>query len=574
MTDAIISTGLVKRVGGAAVIDQVDFTMPSGELWSVIAPRGGGRTTLIRLIAGLTRPDAGAIRIFGRDTVREATAVQAMTGYVPQGVGTYDTLTVGENFKLHADLRGVTPDICPARWRHVLGLSGLTHLTDHRAADLSLFARRRLALACALAAMPRLLLLDELTAGLDPASRMEMLDVLRRLAGDEKISIFMSTTYTDEAERCDGVVFLTDGRRVACGAPRELTALAARRMRAVAVTAADRHATAAWLRGQDGVIDVEVQRTCLKVITDHPDREVPSQLTVALPSATTAPRLDDAFVCLLHDRGVAMLAAPVLHATAPPRPPSGASVLEVRGLAARRHRRVLVHGIGLTIAPGEIVGLIGPDGPGRDLLIRLLCGLERPSAGVITIGGIDLGNDRRRALARLAHIDSAASPYPDLAPVQILQFFASAGSLRRAERESRIGSLLTELGLKDVAAVPSGSLSTALQWRVALAAALVNAPALMLLAAPRAHLDPLTRRLVWSDVGAVAAAGTGVLIASQATEDAELCDRVLLLDFDRIAGPALPAKVAETAVQKRPGSATLAALSALFARPRQGRSAG
>jgi len=573
VTDAIVSAGLVKRVAGAAVIDQVDFTMPSGELWSVIAPRGGGRTTLIRLIAGLSRPDAGAIQIFGRDTVREATAVQAIIGYVPQGVGSYDTLTVGENFKLHADLRGVAPDIRPARWRHILGLSGLSNLTDRRAADLPLSARRRLALACALAAMPRLLLLDELTAGLDPVARGEMLEVLRRLASDEKISIFMSTTYVDEAERCDGVVFLTDGRLVGRGAPRELTSLAGHRIRAVAVTAADRHATAAWLREQDGVIDVDVQRTCLKVITDHAGRKLPSQCAAALPSGPTAPRLDDAFVCLLHDRGVAMLAAPVLHPTTPPRPPSGSPALDVRGLAARQQGRVLVHDIELTVAPGEIVGLIGPDGPGKDLLIRLLCGLERPSAGIISIGGVDLGTDRRRALSRLAHIDSAASPYPDLTPLQILQFFASAGSQRRAEREPRIGSLLTELGLKGAAAAPSGSLSTALQWRVALAAALVSAPALVLLGAPRAHLDPLTRRLVWSDIGAVAAAGIGVLVASQATDDAERCDRALLLDFDRIAGPAWPAGDPEAAARKHPRSAALAALSAMFARPRHGRSA-
>jgi ABC-2 type transport system ATP-binding protein len=572
VTDAVASAGVTKRIGKTAVIDGIDFAMPSGQMWSVIGPRGAGRTTLIRLIAGLTRPDAGTVHVFGRDTVRAAEAVQAIIGYVPQGVGSYDTLTVGENLELHAELRGVAPDIWRNRSRDILGLTGLGDQTGERAAALSPAARRRLALACALAAMPRLLLLDEFTAGLDPASRGEMLDVLRRLATEEKISILMSTTYADEAERCDGVVFLNDGRLIACGSPRDLVSTAARRTRTVVVTADDRHAAAARLREQDGVIDVEVYRTRLKVIVDDADRAVPPHVA-ATSSDAIAPRLDDAFVCLLNDRGVPMLAPPVLQPPDQRRPGSAPPALEVRGLAVRQHGRSFVQDIDLTVAHGEIVGLIGPDGPGKELLIRLLCGLEGPTAGAIAIGGIGLASDRRRALARLAHIDSAASPYPDLTPVQILQFFASACFPSRAASDDRIRALLAELGLEQAAATHSGSLPTALQWRVALAAALVREPEFMLLGAPRAHLDPLTRRLVWADIGAVAAAGVGVLVASQATEDAQRCDRALSFDSESIAVLSVPAESIPEAVSREPAAPVLATLAALFSRPHQGGSA-
>ena len=526
-TPAIAFAGATKRFGAAVAIDRAEFAIPERQLWCVVAPRRGGKTTLIRLIAGLLHPDEGTIRVFGSDTVQSTGDVQAHIGYAPHEPGIYEDLTVGENIELHADLRAVPASLLPTRLNDVLGLTGLGEFRSKKAVVLARGEKRGLAIACALVGSPRLLLLDEPANGLDPASRRTILRLLRDLV-DQGTSVLWTTAIADEAEASDGILLLNEGRVVAAGRPDEFLARLQGRLRVVRVAPGDRYIAARQLSAAPGVRHIDIRRTSLKLLTDAADRSFPWPIAEEIQAA--APRLEDAVLDSLSG-GTATL--PLL--APPPRPWAYATdtcpALQVAKLTKVERGRRLADVVELDVRRGEITGLMGPNGSGKSLMLRLLSGISRPTHGTIAICGVDLMADRYAALERLGYV---SPPYPDLNPVQNLQFAASARRLSRARRNDRVQQLLSEFGLQPVAKMRSGALRMALQWRLALAAALIRQPGLLLVDEPGADLDPSTHRLFWSDLVAIAAQGVGVLVASHMAEDADRCDRVFSIRHGQV----------------------------------------
>jgi len=529
-TPAVAVAGATKRFGGAVAIDHADFAIPGRQLWCVVAPRGGGKTTLMRLIAGLLHPDEGTIRVFGSDTVQRTGSVQAHIGYAPHEPGIYEDLTVGENIELHADLRAVPADVLAARMADVLGLTGLGESRSKKAVVLARGEKRGLAIACALVGSPRLLLLDEPTNGLDPGSRRTILRLLRHLV-DQGTSVLWSTAIAGEAETSDGILLLNEGRVLTAGRPDEFLARLLGRLRVVPVAPADRYNAARQLSGAPGVRAIDIRRTSLKLLMDTTKRSFPWPVAGQIRAAT--PRLEDAVLDNLSG-GTATL--PSL--AAPLRPQESVTdawpALKVVELTKVERGRRLVDAAELVVRGGEITGLMGPNGSGKSLMLRLLSGISSPTRGTIAICGVDLMADRYAAIRRLGYMGSADSPYPDLSPVQNLQFAASARRLSRARQNERVRQLLSEFGLAPVADTRSGTLRAALQWRLALAAALVHEPGLLLVDEPASDLDPRTHRLFWTDLVAVAAQGVGVLVASHMAEDADRCDRVVSIRHGQV----------------------------------------
>ena len=210
-------TGLVRA------LDSVSLTAPRGVITGLVGPDGAGKTTLMRLAAGLLRPDSGAIRVLDVDVVQHPLRVQGAIGYMPQHFGLYEDLSVRENFDLYADLQGMSRSRRRQRYEELLELTGLAAFGDRRSGRLSGGMKQKLGLACTLIRSPELMLLDEPTAGVDPVARRELWAILSRLVKQEGMSVFLSTTYLDEAERCHVVSILQDGRVIFQGDPGKLS---------------------------------------------------------------------------------------------------------------------------------------------------------------------------------------------------------------------------------------------------------------------------------------------------------------------------------------------------------------
>jgi ABC-2 type transport system ATP-binding protein len=195
-----------------------------------VGPDGSGKTTLIRLAAGLMVPDGGSLQVLGIDVAAEPQRVQDRIGYMPQKFGLYEDLSVQENLDLYADLHGVTSAERRQRYPRLMEMTALGRFTERLAGRLSGGMKQKLGLACTLVRAPELLLLDEPTVGVDPLSRRELWNIIRQLVSDEGLTVLLSTSYLDEAERCSHVAVMHEGNILAQGQPHDISALAANRV--------------------------------------------------------------------------------------------------------------------------------------------------------------------------------------------------------------------------------------------------------------------------------------------------------------------------------------------------------
>ena len=221
MTAAVSVRGLTRRFGAVTAVDKLSFDVAPGELFGIVGPDGAGKTTTLRMLAGVLRPDDGSADVFDVDVVESPEEAKPHLAYMSQRFGMYDDLTVQENLDFYADLYRVPATERRSRLARLYRMSRLGEFSDRLAGRLSGGMRQKLSLSCALVHHPRLLLLDEPTFGVDPLSRRELWLILHEMVADG-VTVVISTSYLDEAERCDRVALLHHGRVLALDRPEAL----------------------------------------------------------------------------------------------------------------------------------------------------------------------------------------------------------------------------------------------------------------------------------------------------------------------------------------------------------------
>jgi ABC-2 type transport system ATP-binding protein len=215
---AILARDLVRTFGSVRALDGLDLEVPTGTIVGVLGPNGSGKTTFIRMLAGLLRPTAGEVRVLGR---RPSLATAALVGYMTQAPALYEDLTVRENLVFFGRLFGLSSADARQRAEELTELVSLSEKARTPVRDLSGGMRQRTNLACAMIHHPRLLLLDEPTVGVDPVLRVTLWDYFRSLNADGA-TVLLTTHVMDEADRCDTIALIEAGRSIARGTPSEL----------------------------------------------------------------------------------------------------------------------------------------------------------------------------------------------------------------------------------------------------------------------------------------------------------------------------------------------------------------
>jgi ABC-2 type transport system ATP-binding protein len=218
---AIVVSALSKRFGGVPAVDQLTFDVHPGEIFGLVGPDGAGKTTALRMLAGVLEVDSGSATVAGCDVVRDPEGAKHHLSYMSQRFGLYEDLTVAENIRFYADLFGVGHKQREPRAAELLAAAGLSDFRTRLAGNLSGGMKQKLGLVCALIHTPKVILLDEPTNGVDPVSRRDFWRILYSLLAGG-VAILTSTSYLDEAERCHRVGLLHLGRLLFCDRPEAL----------------------------------------------------------------------------------------------------------------------------------------------------------------------------------------------------------------------------------------------------------------------------------------------------------------------------------------------------------------
>lgn len=530
----------------SSILFDISAGFAAGRLTALVGADGAGKTTLMRIMAGILPPTAGVVRVFGEDLYADLGRLQGNIGYMPQKFGLYEDLSVAENFALYADLFGLDENVRRTRTEELLAMTGLAPFTGRPAGKLSGGMKQKLGLACALLNHPKILLLDEPSVGVDPLSRKELWEILRRNVASENMCVVVATTYMDEAALCDDVIVLEEGRVRLAGTPRAIGEFARGRTWIVASTGSRdsvRRLQAALLDAVDLVLDAVPQAEGVRVLLMP--GATPEDLKRRFADIEVVPReptLEDGYL----ERRRALLGRPefssvfdIEHGSKKAVERVGENhsatsvVIAARDLVRRFGAFTAVDKTSFEVREGEIFGLLGPNGAGKTTTFKMLCGLIDVTEGELMVAGVDLRRSRALARERLGYMSQKFSLYAGLSVRQNFAFFAGAYSLRGKAAHERIEHLAKTFGLSDLMQREAGSLSGGYRQRLAMAIALINRPRILFLDEPTSGADIPTRRQFWRWMTALAAAGTTIVVTTHFMEEALYCDRILIQDAGR-----------------------------------------
>lgn len=498
----------IQNISFKNVINNITAEIPKGEIVGLAGPDGAGKTTLIRLIAGLLLPTQGTI------------TRPEQIGYMPQKFGLYEDLTVMQNLTLYADLQGVIGKEREEAFKKLLDFTDLAPFTDRLAGNLSGGMKQKLGLACALIKKPVLLLLDEPTVGVDPISRRELWKMILSLL-DQGISILWSTAYLNEVENCHTALLINEGKLLYQGPPKKLTERVLGRVFKITNIAGNRRKLLFELLNQKNVIDGVIQGSDLRIVTR--EKGIPSfSLNQNFEIKPQEPRFEDAFIDILGGGpgGHSELAEKRLNVKG-----GGEFPVDAEALTKKFGQFTAVDNITFKVKHGEIFGLLGPNGAGKSTTFKMLCGLLQPTSGKARVNGLDFSAASGEARSEIGYMAQKFSLYNTLSVKQNLAFFAGVYN----QKEEEINKMVKIFGLENYLNTTSGTLPLGYKQRLSLACANMHEPPVIFLDEPTSGVDPITRREFWNHINGLVEKGVTIMVTTHFMDEAEYCDRIALI---------------------------------------------
>lgn len=549
--------------GGIPALDGLSFEIPKGTVVGLMGPDGAGKTTLLRILCSLYMPTKGELEILGMNPRRKRSVIQRSVGYMPQKFGLYEDLTVTENLDLYGELWNIPLPEKKQRTGELLEMAGLGRFGGRPAGKLSGGMKQKLALICVLLPNPPLLLLDEPTVGVDVLSRRELWTILAENVRKKGLTALVSTSYMDESGYCDRTMILYQGRLLLDGQPGAVAAVAAGKV---------------FIREvPDGVRP----RTLQRQLADSPEiisaaidgRKIRCLASDAGGEKTVEPRFEDGFLQLIA--GHLKPERKNKEASYSDNMESGKNIgffpetadVKVEGLVKRFGNFTAVDHISFEVRRGEIFGLLGANGAGKSTTFRMLCGLLGADEGTLEVGGVNLRYAPEAARGKLGFVAQKFSLYTDLSISDNLEFFGGAYGLAGDRLKARIDWALDSFGLRRYAKERTALLPGGYKQRLSMACALLHEPEILFLDELTSGADPAGRADFWRRITGLADKGTTVIITTHLLDEAEYCDRMLIMADGKTLATGTPAEI--RAMAGRDGASLEEAFLAVIERNQQ-----
>ena len=547
---------------------------------SLTGPDGAGKSTLLKLICGIIAPDCGEIKFAGFTPSGENKEFVRANGYMSQSLGLYEELSVWQNLNIFAGLKGLDLKGGEEYLRGLLRRVGLLSFKDYAVDSLSGGMKQKLGVACAIAARPRLLVLDEPTVGVDPLSRSELWAIVREYLDQSGAKCIFSTAYFDEAADADLTLILLGGKIIAQSPAAKITA--ALRDRTFRICSEDYQSLARRLMFKtqrflknSPLIDICPRDGSVDLLSEEPIslRDLQGFLNASLSGNDEdrggenfkisnesmkfsegikfnesggakfklSPReasLEDAYIFLNKaEIGAANFGYEKKSFDA------AQTVIKVRDVSKKFGSFTAVENTSFEVKKGEIFGLLGPNGAGKTTTFRMICALLGMSGGEISVMGEDLRYAKSAIRSRIGYVSQKFSLYKKLSCYQNLEYFGRSYGIGGMALKRRIEELLSEFGLQRLRNETWQNLPFGAGRNLSMACALIHRPEILFLDEATSGADPLSRRLFWNRINALARTGVSVVVTTHFMEEAEYCDRFLIQDRGKILALGSPDEV-------------------------------
>lgn len=532
MSDVIIKINNISKTffkQTTPTIQNISFNVTRNKITGIIGPSNAGKTTLLRIIAGLLDFDKGSIFINETDITKNQN-ISSIIGYMPQKFSLYEDLTVYENLKLYAGLRDIDPKEQLPIFEKLLKFTSLERFTKRLCRQLSGGMKQKLSLACTIISKPKLLLLDAPTVGVDPISRHEFWLMIKDLI-KENITVVWSTSYFDEIKNCDDIIVINDGKTVYNGVPQEIINKKNISVFYIKNYQGKKTEILNKTSKNDEIMDVLIQGSLIRILSSLQKKEISQITQVPEENIVVAnPSFEDSFISLIGNKAEEKKITPLINSTKEKDAnKTNSTIISCANLYKNFGDFVATDNVSINVPYGTIFGLLGPNGAGKSTIFKMLCGLLKPTSGKIHISEFDVSKHYNELYKNIGYMAQKFSLYNDLTVRQNLNFFSGIYGIQGNKQKNVVEKMIEIFDFKSIVNLSTQRLSLGFRQRLALACATMHNPSILFLDEPTSGADPATRREFWFHINTMVEQGVSIMVTTHFMEEAEYCDNIALI---------------------------------------------